>query len=190
MRYYYPCKPNPLSPDSRFFAELDRDISWVAEIKKNGWRCLVYRDTQLTLWTREKTVINEPLESLRDGLMSVPEQTILDGELIHFRTTGLKGKLYLFDALMFKGKILINLPLSDRRKYLEESISEITDIEIAKQVQLGKRRLYYQAIQEAVNEGIVLKKLDSRYPVSDRRCLQNPFWLKVKRIEKHIKIGG
>jgi ATP-dependent DNA ligase len=115
MKYYYPCKPNPLSPGSRFFAELDRDPSWIAEIKKNGWRCLVYREKYLTLWTREKTTINEPLESLRDSLMAVPEQTVLDGEFIHKRTVDVKGKLYLFDALIFKGRLIVDLPLSERR---------------------------------------------------------------------------
>jgi ATP-dependent DNA ligase len=190
MKYYYPCKPNPLSAVSKFFAELDRDVSWIAEVKKNGWRCLVYRENKLTLWTSNKTTINEPLKSLRDSLMSVPEQTILDGELINFRTADIKGKLYLFDILIFKGKMIIALPLMERRKYLEEAISETPDIEIAKQVQLGKRKLYYTAIQDEVNEGIVLKKLNSKYLISDTRCLQNPFWLKVKRIEKHIKVGG
>ncbi|MBM4147052.1 MAG: hypothetical protein FJ240_12420 [Nitrospira sp.] len=189
MKYYYPCKPNPLSLESRFFGELDRDVSWIAEIKKNGWRCLVHRDAALTLWTRHKTTINEPLQSLRDSLLSVPEQTILDGELIHFRTE-LKGRLYLFDILMFRGKMITELPLSERRKYLTESVAETSDIEIARQVELGKRKLYHDAIQDAVNEGIVMKKLNSRYPISDKRCLQNPFWLKVKRIENFLKTGG
>lgn len=89
---------------------------------------------------------------------------------------------------MFKGKLLINLPLSERRKYLEDAISETPDIEIARQVRVGKKQLYYQAIREMVNEGIVLKKLNSQYLISESRCLQNPFWLKVKRTENHIYV--
>lgn len=188
MKYFYPCKPNPLSPDSRFFAELDRDASWIAEVKKNGWRCLVYRDSSMTLWTREKTTINDPLESLRASLMAVPEQTILDGELIHKRTRDIKGKLYLFDIIMFKGKLLVDLPLCERRKYLEDAAPAAPDIEMAAQVRVGKRQLYHQSILEEVNEGIVLKKLNSRYLISEKRCPQNPFWLKVKRPEKYVHV--
>lgn len=183
MKYLYPCKPNPLSPESRFFAEIDRDISWAAEIKKDGWRCMVYRDKKITLWTRHKTTIQKTL-SFRDSLLSIPEQTILDGEL-------LKNSLYLFDILMFRDRLLIELPLFERRKYLEEAISRISDpaIEIATQVRIGKVKLYYEAIEEKVNEGIVLKKLDSKYLASETRCLQNPFWLKVKKVKDHIRTG-
>jgi len=39
---------------------------------------------------------------------------------------------------------------------------------------------------EGINEGIVLKKIDSTFPVSDMASLQNPFWLKVKKVESHV----
>jgi len=188
MKYLYPCKPNPLSLESKFFEELDRDTGWIAEIKKNGWRCLVYCDTGLTLWTRHNTIISEPLDAIRDSLRAVPDKTVLDGELVHFRTET-KGVLYLFDILIYKGKLLVDLTLSERRKFLEEVHSRLTGIEIAIQVRVGKKELYRQAIT-AGDEGVVLKKLSSKYLCSDKRCLQNPFWLKVKKIENHIKVGG
>lgn len=189
MKYLYPCKPNPLALDSPFLDELDRDARWVAEIKKNGWRCLVHRDRGLTLWTRHKTVIHEPLAALRDSLMAVPENTMLDGELVHFRTQGIKGVLYLFDILVLANRPLFGLSLADRRRHLEDIAGNISGIQLAEQVRLGKKNLYHQAIREEENEGIVLKKLDSPHPVSGKRCLQNPFWLKVKRPEKHIYVG-
>ncbi len=189
MKYLYPCKPNPLAVDSPFLDELDRDVHWIGEIKKNGWRCLVYRERELTLWTRHKTMITEPLATLRDSLMAVPENTILDGELIHFRTQDIKGALYLFDVLVHKGRQLTDLPLADRRKVLEDVAVKLTGIELAAQVRIGKKALYHKAIKDPVNEGIVLKKLDSKYLVSEKRCQQNPFWLKVKRPEKHVYMG-
>ena len=188
MKYLYPCKPNPLSPESRYFDDLDRDVQWVAEIKKNGWRCGVYRDSGLTLWTRHKTVIHEPLAALRDSLMAVPENTILDGELIHFRTKDIKGALYLFDILVLRGRQITDLPLADRRKHLEDIAVKLSGIPLAEQVRVGKKNLYLQAIKEPVNEGIVLKKLDSKHLVSEKRCPQNPFWLKVKRPEAHVYV--
>ena len=189
MKFLYPCKPNPLALDSPFLDELDRDARWVAEIKKNGWRCLVHRDRGVTLWTRHKTTIDEPLAALRDGLMAVPESTILDGELVHFRTQGIKGVLYLFDLLVLGGRPVFNLPLVDRRKLLEDIVAKLAVVQLAAQVRVGKKNLYRKAILQEENEGIVLKKLDSVHLVSDRRCLQNPFWLKVKRPESHVYVG-
>ncbi len=189
MKYLYPCKPNPLSLDSPFLDELDKDVRWIGEIKKNGWRCLIHRDKEVILWTRHKTVIHEPLAALRDSLRAVPEDTILDGELIHFRTQDVKGVLYLFDILVHKGRQLTHLPLADRRKILEEVAGGLTGVELAQQVRVGKKALYHRALLDPVNEGIVLKKIDSPYLVSEKRCLQNPFWLKVKRPEKHVYVG-
>jgi ATP-dependent DNA ligase len=189
MKYLYPCKPNPLAVDSPFLDELDKDVRWIGEIKKNGWRCLVHRERGLTLWTRHKTIITEPLEALRDSLMAVPDNCMLDGELLHFRTQDIKGVLYLFDILVHKGRQITELPLADRRKILEEVAAKLTGIELARQVRVGKKALYYSAIETPVNEGIVLKKLDSKYLFSEKRCPQNPFWLKVKRPEAHVYVG-
>ncbi len=191
LLYYYPCKPNPLSLESKFLDILDKDPAWIAEIKKNGWRCLVYRESGVALWTRHKTIITEPLPALRDSLRAVPENTILDGELIYFRTAEHKGMLYLFDIIAYKGRLIDDLPLHERRKYLEEvSHNARSDsIEVAQQFRIGKKELFNRAIEaDSVNEGIVLKKIHSNYLLSQKRCLQNPFWLKVKRIEKHVYV--
>jgi ATP-dependent DNA ligase len=51
-------------------------------------------------------------------------------------------------------------------------------------------KLYHDSITGEENEGIVLKKVNSTYNASESRCLQNPYWLKVKRIEKHVYIGN
>lgn len=190
MRYYYPCMPNYLSPSSPFFKELDNNPKYVAEIKKNGWRCLVFRENRAYLMTRHNTFVKEPMEELKDWILrTVPKDTILDGELIHYRTKADKKRYYLFDIIMLKGKLLNKLPLSERRKILEDNIKDLPDfIELSQWVRIGKKNLYYQSINTDLNEGILLKKLDSVYPLSDRKCIENPFWIKVKKTEKHIKL--
>lgn len=189
--YLYPCKPNSLTADSKLFDELDRDISWIAEVKKNGWRALPITDEEgkLTLWTRHKTLIKYPVPELRDALANMmPPKTILDGEFINNRTKMVKGKLYLFDILMLGGRLLVDLPLRERRQILEGVVKETQDIVLATQVRVGKKRLYYQSIEGEEDEGIVIKRLDSKYLASEKSCPQHPYWLKVKRIEKHIKV--
>ncbi|MBI3398678.1 MAG: hypothetical protein HY026_05540 [Deltaproteobacteria bacterium] len=59
-------------------------------------------------------------------------------------------------------------------------------VELSQWTQIGKKNLYCKSIEGDLNEGIVLKKLSSQYPVSDRKCLENPFWIKVKKVENHV----
>ena len=192
MNYYFPCKPNTLNPASPLLDALDRDINWVAEVKKNGWRALPTKDESgnLTIWTRHKTLIKDPAPELREALAEMmPPGTILDGEFINNRTKGIKGKLYLFDIIVLEGRLLVDLPLRERRQILEGVVVEGPHIELAKQVRVGKKQLYYQSIEGEENEGIVIKRLDSKYLASEKSCPQHPYWLKVKRVEKHIKVG-
>lgn len=191
MRYYYPCMPQRLSVTSPYFDELDNDKGWIAEVKKNGWRCLVYKDSEVRLYTRDKTLVKEPLNEIKEYFnMILPENTIIDGELIHYRTKEDKRRFYVFDIIMLAGKLVNNLKLFERRKFLEEVIKNLPNfIELSEWVRIGKRNLYNKSIEGDLNEGIVLKKLDSVYPLSDRKCLNNPFWIKVKKIEKHVKKG-
>lgn len=119
---------------------------------------------------------------------------MLDGELIHSRRVkGAPDMLYLFDILFYGSRQVTGAPLFERREILEDAykkLSVCSDIILAMQVQVGKRTLYSQSINDELSEGIVLKKLSSIYPVSDRKCLQNPYWLKVKKDGKHLKTGG
>jgi len=197
MKYYFPCKPNRLSPGSDLFRRLDNDPNWIAEVKKNGWRCLT-EGGALTLWTRHHTTINDPLPELRGLLTEIlPNGCIIDGELLQNRTKQIKGVYYVFDLLVVNGKLITGLPLWNRRQILEAifepAMLKIADrggnvhpVEIAHQYQLGKVKLYYDSIAGEENEGIVLKQVNSTYNASESRCLQNPYWLKVERIENHI----
>lgn len=183
MRYVFPCKPNPLHPGSLYFDELDNDARWIAEIKKNGIRCLVQSGEKPILWTRHKTTEDNALTPLRAALRALPENTLLDGELLEYKARGSQGRLYLFDIIYLKDELLVSLPLSARRKILEPIIEEVPGlIEIAKQVQLGKKNLF-RTLEKDEDEGIVLKRVDSEYLISDTACRQHPHWLKVRRKE-------
>jgi ATP-dependent DNA ligase len=188
MKYYFPCKPNRLSATSNLFTRLDNDAGWIAEVKKNGWRCLAYKEGgALTLWTRHHTTINDPLPELR-GLLTemLPDGCVIDGELLQNRTKEIKGVYYVFDLLMLDGAPITGLPLWNRRQLLEATVTPTGPIELATQHRIGKVKLYHDSIEGEANEGIVLKHIDSTYNASESRCLQNPYWLKVKRVENHV----
>jgi ATP-dependent DNA ligase len=187
--YYYPCKPNRLAPESGYFNSLDNDPRWIAEVKKNGWRCLAYREKEsLVLYTRHHTLITDPLQEVRNYLfVTLAPGTILDGELINNRTKDVKSLYYVFDVIASSGDLLVNCSLSHRRSVLEKLVRPYPGVvELAAQTITGKKRLYESSIQTSVNEGIVIKRLDSKYLASETRCLQNPYWLKVKRPDSHL----
>ena len=196
MKYLFPCLPNRLSPVNRYFDDLDRDAQWVGEIKKNGWRALIMKkDDKLEIWNRHERLVTEKLDSIRETLFGLPNDTMLDGELIFTRRVkDAPDAFYLFDILFMNGDALYNEPFKKRRGILEiiykEYLAMNPAIELARQVHIGKKALYYQSIQGDLNEGIVLKNVDAIYPVSDQKCLQNPYWLKVKKVENHVKCGA
>jgi ATP-dependent DNA ligase len=195
MQYLYPCKPQRISVDSDLLSRLDNDPAYVGEVKKNGFRCLaVKEDGALSLWTRHKGLIHFPLPELRAGLKELmPDNTVVDGELLQVRTKTVKEVFYAFDIIRLRGSLVTNEPLYVRREMLEHlELERCPKVELAKQVTTGKRKLYYDAIADDsdANEGIVVKKLSSKYIASDRRCVEHPFWLKVKKDEAYLSRVG
>lgn len=189
MRYYYPCKPNQIAVESDLFKELDNDSNWIAEVKMNGIRCLIYSDeTTNPLWTRHNTIIKDELLNIRNQIIQLPSGCILDGELISKRPKNWEKFLYLFDVIMWEGKLLIDLPLIKRKAILKKIYNQYLrwspKIVLAAPVILHKKNLYYSSIGNALHEGIVIKRKDSKYMISTKSCPQNPFWIKVKKQDK------
>src|SRR3972149_7202175 len=124
MKFYYPCKPNTLSPDSKLFTELDNDPEWIAELKKNGIRCLVEKENgKVILWNRFHRII-KPYPEIIIPLRELPDGIMLDGELIAKK--GETPKLFLFDLIdtWIWNDGLIKI-LSERRSCLEEILKPI-----------------------------------------------------------------
>ena len=119
-------------------------------------------------------------------------QTMLDGEVKFSRR--IKGQVegyYLFDMLYWDGTVIHTQKLFRRRPLVEiiykDYFAGSDIVELARQVEVGKKTLYYESIDGELNEGIVLKKLDAIYPISyetNKTCTE---WLKVKKVEKHVK---
>lgn len=183
MIYIYPNKPNWIDKQD---IKLYEKPNWIAERKKNGWRCLAYRNqNNLELWTRHHTLIPDLLPKTRSLLMQLTLDTVIDGELIDKRTKDVKDEYYAFDILFFEGKPLVNVPWKERRKILE-NLNLIVGMELSEPINLGKRMLYDMAVKDG-DEGIVLKEINSTYIVDLKSCQNNPLWLKAKRPESCFK---
>jgi len=188
-KYVYPNMPNRAYFGTPFFEQLDRDKRYVAEVKRNGWRCLVLKLGHLELWTRYGTLIqttkNSTLDGIRNSLRNIPDNSLLDGELLDRRTKDIKDVYYVFDILWWNGVKIWSEPLWQRRKILESVIQPNDHICIPEQFRVGRKFLYLQAIQGG-DEGIVFKRLDSPYIIGSTKCLKNPHWIKIKKDEKHF----
>jgi len=179
-KYIYPNLPNFIDAST-----VDNyQHGFVAEVKKNGWRCLAWKKKgELELWTRRHTLIKDPLPITREYLMQLPDNTMVDGELLDKRTKDIKDHYYAFDVLYIEGKSLMHLPYYERREKLELLISHNGIwVELAKPIQLGFSAYYKQAVADG-DEGIVIKNIYSKYLIDLKSCPHNPSWFKAKRPE-------
>jgi DNA ligase-1 len=86
--------------------------------------------------------------------------------------------LYLFDILYVNGESLITLPYTERRQILSQNAGEIS---LSKQLVTDKAEEAAGFLKEAIaagHEGLMAKKLDSRYTPGSR----GKKWLKIKTV--------
>jgi ATP-dependent DNA ligase len=181
--FIYPIKPARIT--ARLLHDrFDSDEEYVAEVKKNGWRSLaVSRDGSVELWNRHGgRMVRRPevisTESrLRDRL---PGNTIIDGEFISYRTKDVKEVLYVFDILYFDNEWLGNHRYIERREALFELFGRKRRswLRLPTYTVRGKYDFFCKIISKDVNDGLVLKHVDSVYPLSRASCKTYPLWLK------------
>lgn len=187
-----------------------RDADWAAEIKWDGYRAGAYcRGGDLELVSRNGNEISDRFPEITELGASAPgENLILDGEIValdpeglpdfgrlqqlfHAERTGRRpegpGAVYMiFDVLHHAGRQLADLPYLERREILggldlngpswqtpDHARGDLTEL-------LG-------ATRERGLEGLVLKRLDSRYEPG----MRSGAWLKVKNVRsQELVVGG
>lgn len=95
-----------------------------------------------------------------------------------------------FDLLYINGKSLFDLPLKERRKYLEKNIKQIKGkFQLAKHIftkDLKKAEDFYEKALKDGHEGLIIKNLDAHY-ISGRRVAGG--WLKVKPVMENLDLA-
>lgn len=176
---------------------------WFIEWKWDGIRAqAVIRDEGIALWSRGNELISDQFPELIDAFKTVPLGTVLDGEILAYkngnplpfselqkrlgRKNVSKAKLeeipisfMAYDILEYDGIDLRMKPLQERRTLLENlSIvspkiilsSQVLSSDWSEVLDLRKQS------RERGTEGLMLKKIDSRYGVGR----QKGFWWKYK----------
>src|SRR5882672_3011549 len=92
----------------------------------------------------------------------------------------------VFDLLYLDGRRLVDLPYTERRRLLEETIVPTGTVQLSTSV-VGRGIAMYEAAKARNLEGIVAKRLASTYELGRR----SQSWLKVKTShEADLVIGG
>jgi DNA ligase 1 len=142
----YPfCLASPLSAD---VASLGAPAEWLCEWKWDGIRAqLIHRAGQVFLWSRGQEMLNVRFPEIVAAASSMPDGTVLDGELIAFdadrprpfadlqrrigrerRVAEMAGRVPVafvaFDVLEDRGRDIRAVPLTERRIRLEGLIGE------------------------------------------------------------------
>lgn len=170
---------------------------WLYEIKWDGYRALSsLNGKKVEIISRNDLPFNKKFPEIADALSQLNMKALFDGEIVALDAKGhsdfqqlqnfaQKGKpvqlvYYVFDLLWYDGHDLRNLPLVERKNILQGILPKKMDsIRYSDHVR-GDGTAFFRASTDAGLEGIMAKRMDSRY-VSNIRS-QN--WLKIKNNQR------
>jgi bifunctional non-homologous end joining protein LigD len=171
--------------------DVPRGAGWEFEVKWDGYRALAtVSQSDVTLTSRNGNDLTARFEQVAKEIAKAVKtpDCVLDGEVCALDETGRssfsamqQGKTgtplvyYVFDVLEIEGEPLVDLPLVDRRQRLEALLDKRNrTVRLSEAFDDGNALL--QAAEEQQLEGIMAKRVDSKYAVG-RRTRE---WLKVK----------
>jgi bifunctional non-homologous end joining protein LigD len=188
------------------------DSSWGFEVKWDGVRAIAHcTPERLQLWSRNRNEVTAAYPELL-GLSQTlgSHSAILDGEIVAFDSDGrpsfellqtrmhLRGETavnrraqttpvtyILFDLLWLDGRSLLDLPFSDRRARLER-LGLDGEHWRTSPFHVGEGDIFLAASREQGLEGLVAKRLDSRYAPGRR----DAGWLKIKNANRQEAVIG
>lgn len=178
--------------------ELGDPAGWQAEWKWDGIRGqIIKRDGELFVWSRGEDLVTEKFPEFDRLRMALPNGTVLDGEILPFKDNAplpfnvlqtrigrknitpkiLKDAPIIFlsyDILEWKGRDMRELPLRERRRLLTDIVNDMDDPVLRLSPVIGFNE-WEQLVEERkrsremLSEGIMLKKLDSKYETGRKR---------------------
>jgi bifunctional non-homologous end joining protein LigD len=171
--------------------DVPRGTGWAFEVKWDGYRALAYvRGSDAALVSRNGNDLTSRFPSVAKAVsqaLKTPD-SVLDGEVCALDESGRssfsamqQGKpgtpivYYVFDVLEVEGEPVIDLPFVERRKRLERLLDKRNrTVRVSETFDDGNA--LYEAAKQQRLEGIMAKRLDSRYLPGGR----TRDWLKIK----------
>jgi bifunctional non-homologous end joining protein LigD len=183
-------------------SKLPEGADWEYEAKFDGYRVLaVKHGGRVSLLSRRNNALTQDFPEVAAAFESVDDETVIDGEIVALDETGrpafnkLQNRrldrsgivFYAFDLLIWRGKQIAHQPLQQRREFLNAALANITDpVRLSGSLHASAEDLL-QAARKLNLEGLVAKRLDSRYEPGKR----SGAWVKVKiNLDQELVIGG
>jgi len=182
---------------------LPKGPGWSYEVKLDGYRALAIKtDGKVLLRSRNNKDFTARYRGIVAALAALPDETVIDGEVVALDATGRpsfnalqnlgssKATLayYAFDVLVVAGKEVMREPLSVRREILQAQVMPGLKEPVRESPQLNASLAdIVRAVRAHGFEGVVAKRLDSRYEPGQR----SGAWRKM-RIDQgqEFVIGG
>lgn len=160
---------------------------YIYEIKWDGIRCVSYLDNNYTDMRNKRNKLMIPIfPELEDLYKQVKVKCILDHELLVLKngvpdfyeiqkralmTNPFKIKLssekypasiIAYDILYYKDKDITDLPITERKKYLQDVVIENNNISVSRYIE-NNGIMLFNLVKEKGLEGIVAKRKNSLY---------------------------
>lgn len=180
----------------------DDPLRWEYQLKLDGYRAIAFKTCgTVHLRSRNDHDFSRRYPGVARGLASLPDETVIDGELVAFDQEGRPSFnalqngastatviYFVFDALMLGGRDIRGETLDTRRGLLERRIipTLAEPVRYISRLEADLRDLVHSVKAEGL-EGLVAKRRDSRYEAG----LRSGAWLKmrVNRGQEFV-IGG
>jgi len=169
---------------------------WVGEWKWDGIRAQgIHRKGEVALWSRGNELVTSQFPEIAEALLHIPENVVLDGEILAFKegrslpfgelqkrlgrkkiSASLLSQvplvLMIYDLLEWEGHDSRSLPFTERRHLLETHLTLSACLQLSPLVIFNDWETVRKKRDEALNngtEGLILKKKDSSYGVGRKR---------------------
>jgi DNA ligase D-like protein (predicted ligase)/DNA ligase D-like protein (predicted 3'-phosphoesterase) len=173
---------------------------WIFEVKWDGIRAMSYINDTLNIRSRNQKELKHNFPELNE-LKDLARNVVVDGEIVvvkdgrpdfqavieRSKATRMSDIEYMaqrspasyivFDILEKDRKTLVDLPLMERKRILQETLKEGRRVVISIFLE-GEGETYYEEALKRGMEGIMAKKKISRYEPGVRSAN----WLKVKKL--------
>jgi len=159
---------------------------------------IAVRGAKLEIYSRLKNSTTKRFPRIAEALDSLPQGTVIDGELVALNAEGKPDfnllqnyksaellVYFVFDILMHEGRSLLELPLAERGRILREVVKQNDRVQIV-EVSASKENIV-RFVKEHHLEGVIAKRADSKYLPGKRTGL----WVKTRfNMTQEFVIGG
>ena len=182
---------------------LPEGATWQYEIKLDGYRAIAFKSGgRVQLRSRNDKDFGGKYPAIVKALSAMPDETVIDGEVValdlagrpsfnalqNYGSSAIPLFYYVFDVLILAGEEITSEPLARRRERLQSQVLSKLDEPIRESPILDASLPdLIRSVKAQGLEGIVAKRLDSRYEPG----LRSGMWQKMRVNQgQEFVIGG